>query len=135
MVRTFVAMLLVISASLARGQAVGGFADLAELLDALETADANIEKLSAKILYEREYALAGDLQTRDGSVSFVVSKKPEGGKSRAFAVVFDTTIIGERSEPDGRTFVFDGQWLTERIPEEKLVLRRQVAPQSMRSSW
>ncbi|MFI4873109.1 MAG: peptidase MA family metallohydrolase [Phycisphaerales bacterium JB061] len=128
MVRTFVAMLLMISASLARGQAVGGFADLAELLDALETADANIEKLSAKILYEREYALAGDLQTRDGSVSFVVSEKPEGGKSRAFAVVFDTTIIGERSEPDGRTFVFDGQWLTERIPEEKLVLRRQVAP-------
>ncbi|MCA9271725.1 MAG: hypothetical protein KDA31_01635 [Phycisphaerales bacterium] len=128
MVRTLVAVLLVISATLARGQAVGGFADLSELLDALETADANIEKLSAKILYEREYALAGDLQTRDGSVSFVVNEKPEGGKSRAFAVVFDTTIIGERSEPDGRTFVFDGQWLTERIPEEKLVLRRQVAP-------
>lgn len=128
MVRTLVAVLLVISATLARGQEVGGFADLSELLDALETADANIERLSAKILYEREYALAGDLQTRDGSVSFVVSEKPEGGKSRAFAVVFDTTIIGERSEPDGRTFVFDGQWLTERIPEEKLVLRRQVAP-------
>jgi len=74
MVRTLVAVLLVISATLARGQAVGGFADLSELLDALETADANIEKLSAKILYEREYALAGDLQTRDGSVSFVVNE-------------------------------------------------------------
>lgn len=123
-----IVLVFVCVASLARGQGAGGFDDLNQLLDALETADADIRQLSAKILYEREYALAGDVQTRDGSVAFVVTEKPEGGTSRAFAVVFETTIVGERSEPDGRTFVFDGQWLTERIPEEKLVLRRQVAP-------
>lgn len=131
MMRTLAVLLLVIIPSLACAQdenPKGGFADLTELLDALETADANIQKLSASILYEREYALAGDVQTRDGSVSFVVNQSDDSKKSRAFAVVFDTTIIGDRSEPDGRTFVFDGQWLTERIPQEKLVLRRQVAP-------
>ena len=128
MVRTFAVMVLVLIASLTRAQSAGGFEDLNQLLDALETADQNIQKLSAKLLYEREYALAGDVQTRDGSVSFVVTEKPGSTKSRAFAVVFETTIVGDRSEADGRTFVFDGQWLTERIPEEKLVLRRQVAP-------
>lgn len=106
----------------------GGFQSLDALLDALETADSDIEKLSASLLYEREYALAGDTQTREGSVSFLNVMDEEGERSRAFAVVFDWTTIGDRREPDGRTFVFDGRWLTERIPEEKLVLRREVAP-------
>lgn len=127
MVRTLVVLAVLLGSALARAQA-GGFADLNELLAALETADADIRSLSAKILYEREYALAGDVQIRDGRVSFVVTEKPGGKKGRAFAVVFDTTIIADRSEPDGRTFVFDGEWLTEKIPEEKLMLRRQVAP-------
>ncbi len=126
--KRLIVLVFVCIATLARAQGAGGFEDLNQLLDALETADQNIQKLSAKILYEREYALAGDVQTRDGNVSFVVTEKPGGKKSRAFAVVFETTIVGDRSEADGRTFVFDGQWLTERIPEEKLVLRRQVAP-------
>ncbi len=128
MVRTLAVIVLMLSSSLARAQGAGGFDDLNQLLDALETADQNIQQLSAKILYEREYALAGDVQIRDGDVAFVVRQDQDGKASRAFAVVFETTIIGERSEPDGRTFVFDGQWLTERIPQEKLVLRRQVAP-------
>lgn len=123
-----IALVFVCLASLARGQGAGGFDDVGQLLDALETADRDIRQLSAKILYEREYALAGDVQIRDGDVAFVVRERPDGSAGRAFAVVFETTIVGERSEPDGRTFVFDGEWLTERIPEEKLLLRRQVAP-------
>ena len=109
-------------------QPVGGFETRDQLLDTLEHADTTIDRLSAKILYEREFALAGDIQTRLGRVSFVRRAGEDGQIRRAFAVVFDTTIIGDRSEPDGRTFVFDGQLLIERIPEQRLILRRQVAP-------
>lgn len=118
----------------------GGFETLDALLDALESADADIERLSAKLLYEREYALAGDTQERIGRVSFVSlpgeasdEDADEGDdRARAFAVVFDTVIVGDRKEADGRTFVFDGRWLTERIPEEELILRREVAPPGSR---
>jgi Flp pilus assembly protein TadD len=106
----------------------GGFDSLDALLDALEQADEDIEQLSAKLIYEREYALAGDTQERSGSLAFLNITDDEGETSRAFAVVFDTTTIGDRRESDGRTFVFDGRWLTERIPEEQLVLKREVAP-------
>jgi len=66
--KRLIVLVFVCIATLARAQGAGGFEDLNQLLDALETADQNIQKLSAKILYEREYALAGDVQTRDWSV-------------------------------------------------------------------
>ncbi|MEM9167074.1 MAG: hypothetical protein AAGB48_08610 [Planctomycetota bacterium] len=106
----------------ARGQSQP-FQTADELLDAIETADGAIERLSADILYTRDFALAGDRQIRSGSLGFI-----SDDDGRRFAIVFETLIVGERLEPDGRTFVFDGQWLTERIPAQQLMLRRQVAP-------
>ncbi|MEM8756699.1 MAG: tetratricopeptide repeat protein [Planctomycetota bacterium] len=104
----------------ARGQS---FDSADELLDAVETADARIERLTADLAYVRDFALVGDRQLRVGSLAFVNETD-----SRRFAVLFETLIVGDRREPDGRTFVFDGEWLTERIPSERLMLRRQVAP-------
>ncbi len=129
----WIAGLVVVSLFLCSPAAVaqddkGGFETLDELLDALEQADEDIERLSAPLIYEREYALAGDTQERSGSLAFLNITNEDGETARAFAVVFDTTTIGDRREPDGRTFVFDGRWLTERIPEEELVLKREVAP-------
>jgi len=126
--RLFVAALITLAGPACAQENMGGFDSLDALLDALEQADTDIEKLSAKLIYEREYALAGDTQERTGTVAFLNIPTDEGENIRAFAVVFETTIIGDRREPDGRTFVFDGRWLTERIPTEQLVLRREVAP-------
>lgn len=101
------------------------------LLDAIESADRGIERLTAELLYKRDFALVGDRQLRTGTLSFV-NRPPrdqdEASRDRRFAVVFDQLIVGERREPDGRTFVFDGEWLIERIPAERLLLKRQVAP-------
>ena len=99
------------------------------LLDAIESADSGIRELTADLLYKRDFALAGDRQLRIGSLSFINRPAGETGqRNRRFAVLFSHLIIGERQEADGRTFVFDGQWLIERIPGERLMLKRQVAP-------
>lgn len=104
------------------------FENAGALLDAIETADTAIDRLSADIYYQRVFALAGDEQHRLGGLSFVREARDGGTPTRRFAVRFDTLIVGERREDDGRMFVFDGEWLTERIPEDRLMLRRQVAP-------
>ncbi|MEO1535497.1 MAG: hypothetical protein AAFS11_08050, partial [Planctomycetota bacterium] len=102
------------------------FANADELLDAIETSDQNIERLFARMQYHRLFELAGDEQTRLGRLQFV--NEPGDPPVRRFAIAFDQVVIADRREPDGRTFVFDGEWLTERIPSDKLMLKRQVAP-------
>ena len=120
------AWMLLILPSAAFGQT---FKDADALLDAVETADAHIERLSAGLSYHRLFALAGDEQLRIGHLTFLNEHKEGTDKrSRKFAVVFDDLYVGERKEPDGRTFVFDGEWLIERIPADRLMLKRQVAP-------
>ncbi|MEO1717310.1 MAG: hypothetical protein AAFR76_09385, partial [Planctomycetota bacterium] len=100
-----------------------------ELLDAIEQSDRDIERLTAEMQYHRLFELAGDEQTRLGMLQFVNERDADGEPAtRRFAIRFDQTVVGGRRERDGRTFVFDGEWLTERIPSEKLMLKRQVAP-------
>lgn len=105
------------------------FADADALLDAIEKSDQGIGRLTAAMQYHRVFELAGDEQTRLGMLQFVNDRNDEGETTlRRFAIRFDQTIVDNRRERDGRTFVFDGEWLTERIPSDKLMLRRQVAP-------
>ncbi len=105
------------------------FANADELLDAIETSDRDIERLTAAMQYHRLFELAGDEQTRLGVLQFVNERDAEGEPARRrFAIRFDQVVVGDRRERDGRTFVFDGEWLTERIPSDKLMLKRQVAP-------
>ena len=105
------------------------FADAGELLDAVERSDEGIERLTAAMQYHRVFELAGDEQTRLGMLQFV-NEPAEGDRpaTRRFAIRFDQVVVGDRRERDGRTFVFDGEWLIERIPSDKLMLKRQVAP-------
>ncbi|MEO1583837.1 MAG: hypothetical protein AAFR96_04595 [Planctomycetota bacterium] len=116
----------------ARGQA---FEDADALLDAIETSDRGIRALTSDIQYHRLFELAGDEQMRLGRLQFVSEPAEGGGEGedaqpprRRFAINFDQVVIGGRRERDGRTFVFDGEWLIERIPSDRLMLKRQVAP-------
>ncbi|MEM7622648.1 MAG: hypothetical protein AAF235_05535 [Planctomycetota bacterium] len=105
------------------------FANADELLDAIEKSDRDIERLTAAMQYHRLFELAGDEQTRLGTLQFVNERDADGEPStRRFAIAFDQVVIGGRRQRDGRTFVFDGEWLIERIPSDRLMLKRQVAP-------
>lgn len=103
----------------------GHFATAEALLDALETADIDLRRLSAEIMYDRTFALAGDRQIRVGELNFVSGEKRQG---RKFAVRFDTLIIGDSRRDEVKQYIFDGQWLVEKTPGEKRFVKRQIVP-------
>lgn len=105
-----------------------------DLLNALERADRGIRTLSAGIQYARDFGdLEGDQrQIWRGTLYFRsltdANGETEAQPQRTFAVDFDTLILGAQRRDERKQFVFDGQWLVERIPEEKQMIRRQVVP-------
>ncbi len=103
------------------------------LLEALEAAGHELRSLAADIQYTRVFGVAGDTQTRVGQLLFVSTPPPAGAPAneppdRRFAVRFDTLIVGGRKEDSAKTYVFDGEWLTEVDEREKSYQRRQVVP-------
>lgn len=103
-------------------------ADAGELLTELETADRGMRSLSADVVYDKTFALAGDRQVRFGSLYYQAAP-PEGDVTpRRFAVVFTRAYIDTRLQDEPITYVFDGQWFIERHDKERQVIKRQVVP-------
>lgn len=108
--------------------------DADDLLRELEKADAGIERLHAKILYDRTFELAGDRQVRIGELWFVrdtpaIENDPA---PRRFAIEFTRLYVDRRLEEDPQIYVFDGEWLVEKRPTEKTFHKRQVVPPGQR---
>jgi len=108
---------------------IAGFSTADELLTALETADQDLRALQAEIRYTRDFAIAGDTQIRTGKLWFEdVGARPGANapRKRRFAIRFDSLIFSEREEKNTQVYNFDGEWLVERFPEEKRMVKRQV---------
>jgi hypothetical protein len=105
------------------------FADADELLSALEAADRDLESLTATIRWVRTFALAGDVQTRDGHLAFK-STPGEDGKPplRRFGIEFSSLVMGQVKEDILDRYIFDGEWLLELDYKNKQFMRRQVVP-------
>ena len=104
--------------------------DVDALLDRLERADAGIRDLSGDLIYTRVNVLLDDVQTRHGTLQFVVVPAAEGMQNtprRVFRAHFthfrDSFIMREEDEQWG----FDGQWLFERNAHQKTLVIRQIA--------
>lgn len=110
------------------GTASRNFADASELLEALETADAGLERLVANIRYTKAFAIQGDTQTRAGRLVFINAAPESEVQARKFAIRFDSLITGTRVDEQVQEYVFDGEWLAERYPDEHQFIRRQVVP-------
>lgn len=110
-----------------------------ELLDALQTAGEDMQSLQAGVRYVRRMVLQGDEQTRQGELYFQWQDTPKARdgsdavgaphRQRVFAIRFDDLIVGRRREPDRQDWIFNGQWLIERRPDEKQYVARQLAPE------
>ncbi|MEO0513450.1 MAG: hypothetical protein AAF108_11235 [Planctomycetota bacterium] len=107
------------------------------LLDAIERHERAIRRLSAGIRYERVYGLVGDVQTREGLLYFEDARPPEQADApadenvdggRSFAVRFERLYLDDVVRDEEKLYLFDGEWVTELIPENKQYFRRQVAP-------
>jgi hypothetical protein len=109
-----------------------------ELLTGLETATADLNSLKAQIQYTRDSGrLEGAVQTVRRGVIYYSAKLPTlGGKPadpkapprRGFTVKFSEVIVGEAKRDEPREFVFDGEWLVERLAAEKQFFKRRIVP-------
>lgn len=98
-----------------------------DLLRALETADADLRTLSAAIMLQKSFALAGDDQARWGTLSFedrTDAKAPAAARrDRRFAVRFQQLRTGRRIDAEPQVFVFDGATLVESRPTRKEMVK------------
>ncbi len=101
-----------------------------DLLFALETSDLEIKTFTAGIRYTRIFALAGDEQTRDGMLYYETVDRgdKQTPASRRFAVRFDSLRVGSRVEKEPKEYIFDGEWLVEKLEQQKQFIKRQVVP-------
>lgn len=102
------------------------YASRDELLDAIERAEGEITALQADLRYDRVYGLVGDEQSRIGKLSYRDERASDG--TRSFAIRFSHLAIGSSVREETKLYLFDGVWVTEVIPVDKQVFRRQVVP-------
>ncbi|MEM1186330.1 MAG: hypothetical protein AAGI53_15170 [Planctomycetota bacterium] len=112
---------------LATAQGSGDIETVDDLLARLEIARSEIGTLRADIVYTREFAIAGDTQTRIGRLYFDNRADDDDRRTR-FAVRFNTLEVGDRREQQDQIFVFDGEWLVEKVSTDRRFTKRQVAP-------
>ncbi|MCW5776422.1 MAG: outer membrane lipoprotein carrier protein LolA [Phycisphaeraceae bacterium] len=107
----------------------GGISSADDLLRELERAGESVARFSASVRYVRTFAIAGDTETRDGSLVFVTDPADDGATPRRrFLIEFDRLTVGRRVEQKPQTYVFDGRWLLERLPSERQIVKREVVP-------
>jgi len=99
-----------------------------ELLDLLETAEEDLEAITARVQYDRRFRLQGDRHLRRGDLYFVVENPRAARPDRSFAIDFELLIVGDRREQDPEAWIFDGQWLIEKRPADKQFIKRRIAP-------
>ncbi|MBL1217572.1 MAG: outer membrane lipoprotein carrier protein LolA [Planctomycetes bacterium] len=94
-----------------------------DLLDALESADADLASFSAVVKYIKEDLLLDDVQERRGTLYYRVA--PETAQ-RQFAVLFTRLRFGKEWHDDLKDYVFDGRFLIERLHQEHQFFKREV---------
>lgn len=97
----------------------------AALLAALSARDQDISTLSGEVRFTTIQALEGDIQTRHGWLNLRTDHEND---HRDYAVRFDQLIVDQRLEEIDEHYAFDGQWFSERLPEQKRFTRRQLVP-------
>lgn len=103
--------------------------DVGGLLAALESADRGIETLQGMLIYDRVFKLEGDQHIRTGTLAFESKAAEAGGApQRRFDVRFDTLQIGSTVRDEDMQLIFDGRWLIEKDPENRQIIKREIAP-------
>lgn len=90
------------------------------LLSRIEQRADQIDTLHAKLTYDRIQGLLGDKQRRFGELWY------DGRTPARFAVHFDKLYVNGRGDKQNRWYIFDGQWLVERLDDRKQFIKRQI---------
>lgn len=98
-----------------------------KLLDELERVDGNLETLRARVQYTKTFAIQGDRQERRGTLYYERGGEGES-PDRRFAIRFEELVVGQRLEREEQFYVFDGEWVVEKVPSDRQFTKRQVVP-------
>lgn len=96
-----------------------------------ELAARDLNTFTAKVVYETTSGLLGDSVLRTGRIIY---RAPLAGEStaspndKALAIRFDAVIENRRKRERVQEYVFAGRWLVEKDAEQKLFIKREVAP-------
>lgn len=125
---------LLITTTTVKPVAPGEIGTADELLTALETADKSLRTLQADVAHvKRESELVGNrVQEERGKLYYRVEPAAPGDANsqprKKFQVDFEDLIFDNTRRKENHTFIFDGQWLVEKQPDEKQIFKRQLAP-------
>jgi hypothetical protein len=90
-------------------------------LGMLERADERISTIQGELVWDKEFAIAGDSQTRIGKLYFSSPRPESGPRTRKFGVEIETLV---QKKPE--SYIFDGEWLIEKRPLEKQAIKRRI---------
>lgn len=89
-------------------------------LTRIEARAATLVSLRAKVRYDAIKGLQRDRQRRFGTILYAP------GPPARFNARFTSLIVDDRKQEQDRAYIFDGQWLVERLADQKLFIKRQV---------
>lgn len=88
----------------------------------LEARGQAITTLQAKLRWDSEQILQGDHQIRFGTLIY------EAGPPARFAIPLHALVVDGERQDHTRSYVFDGQWLVEKLDDRKQFFKRQLVP-------
>jgi len=89
-------------------------------LERIDAAGQKLKTLQGTLRYEVVQGAMGDKQVRMGSLYY------DAAAPAKFAVHFDRLLASRRLIRDDRWYIFDGQWLVEKMVEQKQFIKRQL---------
>jgi hypothetical protein len=90
------------------------------LLDKIQAEAPKIKSIQADIRYDRIVPVVGDKQRRFGTMLYFP------GPPAQFSIHFDRLLVDGRTDKQDRWYIFDGQWLVERLDDKKQFFKRQI---------
>jgi hypothetical protein len=123
-----IAMVCALVPMRALGQSTTRFVDARDLLEKLEHVGDEIQTLQALLQYDRRFLLQGDRHIRRGTLAYKQFNK-NGTPRRGFEVRFERLYLPmqQREEEDVQVWSFNGEWLIEIRPRQRVYTARQLA--------
>lgn len=104
--------------------------DVDELLVRLETADKDLQSLSASIKYDTISTIDNDKQSRVGSVHFLTHPQVPGEPAdRSINVTFDTVTRDNKRSEENRSFILNKGVFVEKVEKDKQINRYKLGPE------
>ena len=115
-------------AAVAPEKKVDGALTADALLTRLEKSDEKLSSIQAEVVYDKIMVIAGDRQIRAGKLFFEnKADAATGEKHRRFAITFEgKRQLGVKVETKQQHYIFDGEWLIEKLVADKQIIKRQV---------